>query len=209
MITLYAIPVSLYCAKVRIVLRHKHLDWEEVTPPGGYGSDKYKAMVPAGNLPALDHDGLLIADSEAIGEYLNEVFPEPDMLPGSASQRAKLRELSRFHDTRLEPALRALFPHIAKQGQKSSELQSLWDLTASRLEQAAPLLDLTHRSLSLADCGYAISLVWIDQLATHFDLDSCVNEDVRDYHAQLLSQRAVAEELVHYQPRLESWLATK
>lgn len=209
MITLYAVPVSLYCAKVRIVLRHKHLDWQEVLPPGGYGSDKYKALVPAGNLPALDHDGLLIGDSEAIGEYLNEAFPEPDMLSGSAAQRAKLRELSRFHDTRLEPALRALFPHIAAQGERSTQLQALWNVLEQRLEQAARLLDFSDRPLSLADCGYAVSLVWIDHLAAHFELDSCVNEDVRTYHAQLLGQKAVADELADYQPRLESWLAAK
>ena len=84
MLTLYAIPISLYCAKLRIVLRHKQLAWEEVPPPGGYGSDEYKALVPAGSLPALAHDGLLISDSETIAEYLDEAFPDPPMLPGTA-----------------------------------------------------------------------------------------------------------------------------
>ncbi|MEO1115842.1 MAG: glutathione S-transferase N-terminal domain-containing protein, partial [Pseudomonadota bacterium] len=98
MMKLYAIPVSLYCAKLRIVLRHKNLTWEEVTPPGGYGSETYKDLVPGGSLPALDHDGHLLSDSEAIAEYLNELQPEPDMLPGDILERARLRERSRFHD---------------------------------------------------------------------------------------------------------------
>ena len=94
MLKLYAIPISLYCAKLRIVLRHKQLDWEEIPPPGGYGSEEYKALVPAGNLPGLDHDGLMLGDSEAIAEYLNEAFPDPEMLRGTIEQRAKIRAFS-------------------------------------------------------------------------------------------------------------------
>jgi glutathione S-transferase/maleylpyruvate isomerase len=47
MLRIYAIPVSLYCAKLRILLRHKGLTWEEVPPPGGFGSAEYRATVPA------------------------------------------------------------------------------------------------------------------------------------------------------------------
>ncbi|MEM6624117.1 MAG: glutathione S-transferase N-terminal domain-containing protein, partial [Pseudomonadota bacterium] len=87
MLRVYAIPVSLYCAKLRILLRHKGLAWEEVAPPGGYGSAAYKDHVPSGNLPALLDGDLLIADSEAIAEYLEERHPDPPMLPGDAPSR--------------------------------------------------------------------------------------------------------------------------
>ncbi len=68
MLTVYTVPISLYCAKLRIVLRHKQLEWNEQTPPGGYGSNEYKTIVVSGNLPALVDGSLLIADSEAIAE---------------------------------------------------------------------------------------------------------------------------------------------
>ena len=55
MLKLYSIPMSLYCAKTRVLLRHKGLEFEEMPPPGGYGSDEYKTYVPSGNLPALLH----------------------------------------------------------------------------------------------------------------------------------------------------------
>ena len=45
MLTVYTVPISLYCAKLRIVLRHKQLEWNEQMPPGGYGSDEYKTVV--------------------------------------------------------------------------------------------------------------------------------------------------------------------
>ena len=109
MLKIYSVPISLYCAKLRIVLRNKELEWEELPPPGGYGSDEYKKIVPSGNLPALIDGQLLIADSEAIAEYLEEMHPSPAMLPAEPDLRAKTREIGRFHDTRLEPELRKLF----------------------------------------------------------------------------------------------------
>ena len=60
MLTVYTIPVSLYCAKLRITLRFKALEWHEIPPPGGYGSAEYKTVVPSGNLPALRDGDLLL-----------------------------------------------------------------------------------------------------------------------------------------------------
>ena len=131
------------------------------------------------------------------------------MLPGSSAERAKLRELSRFHDTRLEPAIRALFPHIGKPGHRNEDVPPLWDLMAQRLMQAAPLLPSSDRTLTLADCGYAVSLAWIEHLTLHFGIKPCVGDDVQAYRARLLHHRAVAEELADYGPRLASWLAAK
>ena len=68
MITLYNVPVSSYGSKIRIILDHKQLDWTEIPPPDGYGSAAYKAIIPAGTVPAIDHDGFHLADSEAIAE---------------------------------------------------------------------------------------------------------------------------------------------
>ena len=126
MLTVYAIPVSLYCAKLRILLRHKKLAWQELPPPGGYGSDEYKKIVASGNLPALLDGELMIADSEAIAEYLNEKFPDAPMLPVEIDKRARVRERSRFHDTRLEPEVRILFAHIAPDNRNATlaEVQS-------------------------------------------------------------------------------------
>ena len=93
-------------------MRAKRLDWEDVLPPGGYGSDEYKEIVPSGTLPAIDHGGFILVDSEAINEYLNELEPHPPLWPDDLAARARARSLSRFHDTRLEPSVRALFGHV-------------------------------------------------------------------------------------------------
>ncbi|MBS0124064.1 glutathione S-transferase family protein [Thetidibacter halocola] len=207
MLTLYAIPVSLYCAKTRIALRFKHLDWSEVPPPGGYGSAEYQRIVASGNLPALDHDGFLLADSEAIAEYLEEAFPMPPLLPKGAQDRARMRERGRFHDTRLEPALRALFGHL------KPELRDA-DLTArqsvalgARLVQLARLLeDAPELPFGLGDCGYPVTFAWLDALAPRLDLAFDWPETVNAWRATLEAEPAVAAELAVYVPTLTRWL---
>ena len=207
MLKLYAIPISLYCAKLRIVLRHKKLQWEEVPPPGGYGSDEYKSIVPAGNLPALEHDGLIIGDSEAIAEYLDELFPEPAMLSGSAEDRAKIRERSRFHDTRLEPSVRALFVHIGKSREKDELLAKQWLILRERLVQVEPLLPQKMGELTLGDCGFPVTCTWISELAALFDLPDPLNPKMRRYLQQLGNFEAVSNEIADYRPRLAQWIS--
>ncbi|WP_421983031.1 glutathione S-transferase family protein [Roseibium sp.] len=208
MLKLYAVPVSLYCAKLRIVLRHKQLEWEELPPPGGYGSKAYKDLVPGGSLPALEHDGHLLSDSEAIAEYLNELQPEPDMLPGGRLERARIRERSRFHDTRLEPALRALFPMIGR-NPDAEAVSEKWSALAERLEQMESLLPQATPQLTLADCGMPVTCLWIDELARHFMARSIVSTRMQRYLEGLNAHGAVASELAQYAPRLKTWMVSK
>jgi glutathione S-transferase len=89
MLTLYATPESLYSAKLRILLRHKQVRWQEIAPEGGCGSAEYRELIPAGTMPAIVDGDLVLADSEAIAEYLNETIAEPAMLPDDAVARAR------------------------------------------------------------------------------------------------------------------------
>ena len=139
MITLYNVPVSSYGAKVRIILQHKGLDWTEAAPPDGYGSATYKRIVPAGTVPAIIHGGLTLADSEAIAEYLDESFPTPPMMPAVATARARARELSRFHDTRLEPVLRSFFGQVAPSGRDATFIAETGALLQARLDRGRGL----------------------------------------------------------------------
>ena len=210
MLTIYAIPVSLYCAKLRILLRHKGLEWEEVPPPGGYGSDEYKTVVPSGNLPALVHDAMTLGDSEAIAEYLEERFPEPSMLPGDAATRAKARERGRFHDTRLEPAVRAVFPYMpGRQVAPDGFLERQSEEITARLEQLAKMLGAEAGvALTLGDCGYPITFAWMDALAPLMGLSITWPEEVLAYRGRLAGLPAVAEEITDYTPRLLAFLET-
>ena len=210
MIRLYSIPPSLYCAKVRIVLRAKQLDWEDIPPPGGYGSDQYKEIVPSGTLPAIEHGGVLLVDSEAINEYLKEMVPQPPLWPDDIVERAQARSLSRFHDTRLEPAVRALFGHVDPARRDEAFVARQMGVVAERLEQLARVADpsplMTGERLSLADCGYAITLTFLDLLNGVMAPGVRLPEKVGAYFADLQREPSVAAELESYRPALAAWV---
>lgn len=150
---LHATPVSVYSCKVRVGMALKGLDWTEVPPPGGYGSAEYRAIVPQGTVPALVHGGFVLAESDAILEYLDEIGAGPALLPRGALERARLRALSRFVDTRLEPAARALFGFVGG----SSVPESLCDTLHRHLDTLArmsgPGPNLGGTAPALPDCG--------------------------------------------------------
>ena len=213
MLTIYAIPVSLYCAKLRILLRHKGLVWQELPPPGGYGSSDYKKIISSGNLPALQDGDLLLGDSEAIAEYLEEKYPEPATLPSDLESRAKVRERSRFHDPRLEPVLRSIFPFLPPALADEAFIKAQSNSLNERLAQLACLLadDTANagKELTLADCGFAISFTWIEALTPVFALAIEWPDSVIRYRRDISRLPAVAAELKEYSPRLAAWLAER
>jgi glutathione S-transferase/maleylpyruvate isomerase len=209
MLTIYTVPVALYCAKLRIMMRHKGVEWQDSPPPGGYGSAEYRAIVPSGNLPAMIHDGFMLADSEAIAEYLEEAFPEIPMMPQGVQLRAKAREQSRLHDTRLEPAVRALYPHVAYATRDPSAIAEGGVQISKHLASLALLLrssPLPRDELLLCDCGFAVCFAWIN--AFEIDLGIIVDwpQDVLDYASRIGEFAAVRDELNAYRPAMEAYL---
>ena len=209
MLTIYTVPVATYCAKLRIMMRHKSITWEELPPPGGYGSVEYKAIVPSGNLPAMIHDELMLSDSEAIAEYLNEAFIETPMLPDTIQLRAKAREKGRFHDTRLEPAVRALYAQVAFETRDVSVVKAGGDAISKHLDALALLLSdptLPQDQLWLCDCGFAVTFAWIKAFERAFDLPVTWPDAVINYEKRLHQFAPVTDELKAYKPAMDAYL---
>lgn len=168
--TLYATPVSVYSCKVRIGLALKGLEWAEVPPPGGYGSAQYRAIVPQGTVPALGHGGFVLAESDAILEYLDEIGAGDPLLPGGPRGRARLRALSRFIDTRLEPAARALFSFVGGAPVPHTLRDTLLRHLGTLDQMAGPGPCLGGSEPALPDCGlFAVAEV-LAMLARALDL---------------------------------------
>lgn len=71
MITLYNMPLSGNCHKVRLLLSFLALPYETANLAGGeQHSPDYLQRNPFGQAPVLDDDGLIIRDSQAILVYL-------------------------------------------------------------------------------------------------------------------------------------------
>lgn len=209
MLTIYAVPVSVYNAKLRILLRHKGIAYAELPPPGGYGSAEYKAIVPSGNLPAMIHDGFMLADSEAIAEYLEEAFPDTPMLPDTVQLRGKAREKSRLHDTRLEPAVRGLYPYVDYKTRDAEAIKRQGEAITKSLDALALLLatdPLDTGKLWMCDCGFAVTFAWIKAFEGTIGLTVPWPEAVLAYDARLRAHPEVAKELIAYKPGMDAYL---
>jgi RNA polymerase-associated protein len=82
-----------YCARVRIALAEKGLDYETVVVDLG---DRPQWLLdlnpPSGRVPVLD-DGFTLPESEVIMAYLDERYPERPLLPADPVDRAHARLL--------------------------------------------------------------------------------------------------------------------
>jgi glutathione S-transferase len=82
--------------RVRIALAEKDLAHELVRvdlPAGEQRTAGFRRLSPFGQIPVIDDDGLVISESVAILEYLEERHPEPALLPLEVADRARVREL--------------------------------------------------------------------------------------------------------------------
>ncbi|WP_088959072.1 maleylacetoacetate isomerase [Variovorax sp. HW608] len=92
--------------RVRIALHLKGLDFEYIPvhiARGDHKTGPFSAISPDMLVPLLDDDGERLTQSMAIIEYLDEVYPEPALLPHDPVGRAKVRALSQSIACEIHP----------------------------------------------------------------------------------------------------------
>ncbi|HEX3664330.1 MAG TPA: maleylacetoacetate isomerase [Rhizomicrobium sp.] len=98
-LVLYGYFRSSAAFRVRIALNLKGLAPEQkfvhlLRSGGEQHDDYYKAVNPQELVPTLVHDGEAIGQSLAIIEYLDEIWPEPPLLPREPRACARVRQLA-------------------------------------------------------------------------------------------------------------------
>jgi glutathione S-transferase len=96
-------PRCPYCARVRIALAEKGISYETVVIDLVDRPAWVYELNPIGKVPVLECDGWVLPESAVINEYLEEVFPEPALLPADATQRANARLLIFRHGDFTDP----------------------------------------------------------------------------------------------------------
>ena len=102
MLKLYHAEPVANSLKVLIPLKEKELDFEsryvdlhkfEQHEPW------FVAINPEGQVPVLDHDGVIITHSTVINEYLEDAFPDaPPLRPNTPEGNARMRYWNKFVD---------------------------------------------------------------------------------------------------------------
>ena len=186
MLTLYDAPRCPFCARTRIVLAEKQVPFEKVV----IDLDDRPAWIveknpPAGRVPVLEEDGWVLPESAVIGEYLDERYPEPPLLPADAEERAAARFIIfRFDDFQR--------PYYAlRRGEPGAE-----EAFAARLDWLDGLLrampHLTGCSFGLADVAY---VPWVIRARDLLGLDLARWGSVEGWLDRLSARPSVAAEL--------------
>jgi glutathione S-transferase len=94
----YASP---YVRKVLACLHLKGLDYEIDPITAFFGNDEFERLSPLRRIPVLIDGDLALSDSSVICAYLDEIRPDPPLLPASPRDRARARWFEEYADTRL------------------------------------------------------------------------------------------------------------
>ncbi len=106
MIKLYSYFRSSSSYRVRIALNLKNIDYEIVPVhlvKGEQHTKEFTALNAANKIPVLDHDGLRVAQSVAIIEYLDSEFKTDPLYPTKRQDLALTRQLCEIINSDIQP----------------------------------------------------------------------------------------------------------
>lgn len=192
--------LSPFCRKVRLVLGEKKLAFELVAERPWDRRPELLALNPIGQVPVMvEESGVVIADSNAIAEYFEEVHPQSPLLPQRPPERAEVRRLVAAFDqlffTEVTSVL--LREKVLKRFGWGPDGEASPDIAAIRhalealrrhLGQIGQLADdrgWLAGSLSLADFAVAAHLSCIDYLG---DIAWDAAPQAREWYARVKSR---------------------
>jgi stringent starvation protein A len=184
-ITLYDADRCPYCARVRIVLAEKRIEYETVA----VDLDDRPAWIyeknPTGRVPVIEEDTFVLPESAVIDEYLNERYPDPLLLPADPAERALARVLIFRFDDLSKPY------YAMRRGEDGARLRL--DGQLARLDA---LLEtqafLTGREFGLADVAY---VPWILRARDRMDVGLDQFPALEDWVTGLSERPSIAAEV--------------
>jgi glutathione S-transferase len=184
MLTLYDAARCPYCARVRILLAEKQVEYEAVAIDLNDRPAWLYEKNPLGRVPVLEDGAFVLPESAVVNEYLEERYPEPALWPLDAAERALARlQVHRFD--------RLTTPYYAvRRGDEEAR---------PRLERALAELDalltaqpfVTGREYGLADIAY---VPWLLRLPRVVGVELDGWPAVAEWVERLLERPAVAAE---------------
>ncbi|PPB82479.1 glutathione S-transferase [Albidovulum inexpectatum] len=198
MTRLYHFPLSPFCRKVRLTLAEKRIEVELVEERYWEQDPEFLRRNPAGKVPILRMNGRNMAESQAICEYLDEIAPEPRLMPRDPEARYEVRRLcawfdDTFHD---EVTSKLVYERVNKKVMKLGYPDSRnVKAGAMRIKFHLDYMDwlleqrrwLAGNEMTLADFTAAAHLSCLDYIS---DVDWNRSQNVRDWYAKIKSRPA-------------------
>ena len=185
MMTLYDADRCPFCARVRIALAEKGVEYETVV----IDLDDRPAWIyeknPLGRVPVLEEDTFVLPESAVINEYLDERYPEPALWPADPGERAFGRLLV-FRFDELSKPYYALRRGEDGAGERlNAELAKLDAVLGARRY-------LSGREFGLADIAF---VPWIVRARDRMDVKLAAFAALNDWLERLSDRPSVAAEL--------------
>jgi glutathione S-transferase len=184
-ITLYDAARCPYCARVRIVLAEKGIEYETVE----IDLDDRPAWIyeknPLGRVPVLEEDTFVLAESAVIDEYLDERYPEPPLWPADPAERA----LGRLLVFRFDALSRAYYA-LRRNDEGAAAMLDTEFASLDELLQGQAFL--SGREFGLADSSY---VPWILRARDRMDVDLDRFEALSAWVRRLEQRPSIAAEL--------------
>ena len=176
MARLYHVPLSPFCRKVRLSLAEKKIEVELVEERYWEKDADFLRRNPAAKVPVLRLDGILMAESAAICEYIEETRPEPSLMPKKPIERLEVRRLVGWFDDKFhhEVTSKLLYERVNKKmtGEgypDSSNVKSGAKAIKYHIDYMSWLLDhrrwLAGDNMTLADFAAAAHLSSLDYIS--------------------------------------------
>ena len=185
MITLYDADRCPFCARVRIVLAEKGIEYEAVQVDLDERPSWIYEKNPLGKVPVLEEDSFVLPESAVINEYLEERYPEPALWPADPGERS----LGRLLVFRFDELSRPYYG--LRRGEEGAV--DRFGASLARLDtvlQEQPFL--SGREFGLADAAY---IPWIVRARDKLDVDLGSLDALSDWLGRLMQRPSIAAEI--------------
>lgn len=173
--TLYVVNGSHPCATVERALQLKGLPYKVVEFPPPLHMPAMKLLFGRRTVPAIKLEGgEKLSGSRAILRRLDELRPEPGLLPADAARRAKVEQAEAWGDEVLQPLVRRVLWPVAKANPAAmasfSKGSKLPPVPVPVLKAIAPVITRVEmRANEASDASLAIDLRTLPELLDHVD----------------------------------------
>jgi len=156
-IKLYQSETSMFCEKVRIVLRMKNLPYEvlDVKP------DRQPLIDFSGQrkVPVMDYNGQCVIDSTFICAFLEQKYPQNSIYPKSPSDKGLCLMLEDWADEVLNAAIRML--RRAENPEARQEAEKGIDVHFRSLDQFLTDKQFIFGQMTMADIAIFVQLHYL------------------------------------------------